>query len=129
MDENEKQGIIDSLYPVGKERWFKVKILDQEKTMKNLPWVEDKERLGFEVTSITCRDEFQPQVTALMDLKDEILSHLFQCQESARWSNDLTQIFQYDLLINTYREMFNAKMKDINSRTIKTIIPEPNEQS
>ena len=121
MDENEKQQLFDSLYPVGEERWFKVRIIDQEKCMKNLPWVEDKDRLGFEVTSITVRDEFQPQVVGLMDMKDEILSHLFQCQESARWVNDTKMIHQYDVLINTYREMFNSKMSEINSRTIKTI--------
>ena len=120
MDENEKQGIFDSLYPVGKERWFKVKILDQEKSMKNLPWVSDMERLGFEVTSITCRDEFQPQVTALMDLKDEILSHLFSCQESARSTNNEYSVHEYQMLINTFRESFNSKMKEINDRTIKT---------
>jgi hypothetical protein len=120
MEKQERQQLFDSLYPVGEERWFKVRIIDQKKCMKNLPWVEDKERLGFEVTSITVRDEFQPQVVGLMDMKDEILSHLFQCQESAKWSNDMNMIHKYDMLMNTYREMFNAKISEINSRTIKT---------
>lgn len=128
MDENERKDIMDSLWPIGKERWFKIRVIDQEKSMKNLPWNADTERLGFEVTAITCRDEFQSQVIGLMDMKDEILSHLFQCQESARWVNDTNMIHQYDMLINTYREMFNAKMSEINSRTIKTI-PNTHEQS
>lgn len=122
MEDQERKDLIDSLWPVGKLRWFQVEIFDQDKAMKNLPWVDkDKERLGFKVNAITCRDEFQPQVIALMDLKDEMLTSLMQKQESFRWSNDTNMTHHYDMLINEFREKFNYKIAEINARTIKTI--------
>lgn len=129
MDAQERQNLFDSLYPVGEERWFKVLIVDQEKCMKNLPWVEDTERLGFDVKSITIRDEFQPQVSALMDVKDDVMTLLSQQQESARWSNDTNMINTLEFLMDNVRDIFKNKMTEINSRTIKTVTPELNEKS
>lgn len=128
MEAQERKDLIDSLWPVGKLRWFQVEIFDQERAMHNLPWVDkDQERLGFKVNAITCRDDFQPQVVALLDMKDDILTSLMQKQESCRWSNDTAGIHMYDVLINEFRERFKNKIDEINSRTIKTI-PIQNEQ-
>jgi hypothetical protein len=66
---------IKQLYPEGEERWIKVKYTDANKAIKSIRFNENgysNENLGFEVVSIGCRDEYMPQVEALIELKAEI---------------------------------------------------------
>jgi len=124
MEAQERKDLFDSLWPVGKERWFKVLIVDQEKCMKNLPWVEDTERLGFEVKSITVRDEFQPQVSALMDVKDDVVSLLSRYIETARFVDDTNTANTLNGINDIIRDIFKSKITEVNNRTIKTITKE-----
>jgi len=117
MENSEAKAIIDSLYPVDQPRWFNIIITNQDKAMKNLPWL-DKDDLGFKVQAIACRDEFEPQVTALVDLKDDIISELINLRLMYQYDITGSTIIN-DLLYNIKRK-FNDKIKDINSKTIKT---------
>lgn len=125
MEKSEAKAIIDSLYPVGQPRWFNIIIHDQNKAMVNLTW-SNKEELGFKVQAISCRDEFEPQVTALVDLKDEIISNIITMRYL--YENDVNTSYVINELLHNIKQKFNDKIKDINSRTIKTNIT-TNEES
>lgn len=81
MDERESTRILESLYPVGEERWIKVKYLDFEwcaQHLRCIPKKEDDEKneIGFEVTAVSVREDYTPQVEALDFVKDELFKSL-----------------------------------------------------
>lgn len=112
--------MLKSLYPVGKERWIKVLYKDFDWCVENLfianANVQDrlkegiKNPLGFEVTSIGVRDDFIPQVSVVLELKDEIIGRLHGQVDSDFLS-----------LIN---EVFNVKLEELKDKTTITKMPE-----
>lgn len=93
MTEEEARELRDSIYPVGKERWIKVRILNQDKTMNSLRWNDkNAEELGYEVTAITLLDEHIPQISALMGVKDRISGMLY-----GRVEQSVISAIRYDI--------------------------------
>lgn len=118
MDEKERKGIIDSLYPVGGERWIKVKYLDQEKSMKSLSWnssspepTENDRKRGFQMMAIGVKDEYIPQISALVDLKDDVIGKLSRVMEL---NNPLLSDINY---------IFREKIEELKSRVIMVEAP------
>lgn len=118
MSDDERQNIIDSLFPVGKERWIKVEIRDQEKAIKTLWMPMDEKRaqpyvdkFGFRVTALGCRDEYTPQISAIMDLKGEVVGQLYG--------------YVPDYILENVNNLFKQKMDELKTYTIKTEITEP----
>lgn len=101
---------IKDLYGEGKERWFKVKILDYEKALNNLKMYingnkEAEEERGFELLSIGIKDEYVPQVSAIMDLKDEVLNYVLNLGLG-------------DYTYQQINDIFKSKIDEVKSRTI-----------
>jgi len=114
MSDQEKQDISDSLFPVNGERWIKIHIIDQEKTTKLLwmPMNDEMakpyaEQAGFRTIAIGMRDEYTPQVSALMDLKGEIISKLYGL------------IPEY--ILEDVNNRFRDKIEELKKHTIKTL--------
>lgn len=109
MKDEEVRGIIDGLYPKDKERWFKIKILDQDKAMKAFPWNNgiNKTDLGYELMAIGIRDEYVPQVNAMMDMRDDVLSYL-----------STTGLDEYQL--NNVKSMLTMHIENLKQRVIET---------
>lgn len=66
---------LKQLFPEGEQRWIKVKFTDPEKAMQNIRFNSNgfnNDNLGIEVISIGLREEYMPQVEALLELKAEI---------------------------------------------------------
>ena len=109
----EIQSIMDSLYPVGKERWIKVKYLDQEKAMENIRMrsmsvndIREEDRaLGFVVTAMGIMDEYNPQVSALMDIRGELVGGLMHIMEPSQ--------------IEMIDGLFIQKIKELKDNTIE----------
>ena len=108
MDKEEAQDMIDSLYPVGQERWIKVKYLDQKKAMKVIRMRNaDTSKLGFEVIAISISSEHEPQLSALIDLKSSVIA-------------ELLKIFQPDdQRIANFNQIFLNKIEELRKQTIK----------
>lgn len=70
------EDLIDSLFPIGKERWIKIKYIDQDKSKKVFAMFnatqENIEAKGYEVTAIGVKDEYEPQLSALLDVQDAV---------------------------------------------------------
>jgi hypothetical protein len=96
----EHDDLLKDLFPVGEERWVKVKYLDFEKALKTFyvgPNNEKSEQLskdlGFETRAIGIRPEYEPQISAIMDLKEDIVSRLSFILEE-RQIEQINQIFK-----------------------------------
>lgn len=119
MSDKEKgDDLLDQLFPVGGERWIKVKYHDKEKSIKAFTWRNDQkenERLiaekGYETLSIGVKPEFEPQVSAIMDLQDEVLQIVLGM---VNYDTD-----NYNL--NTIREVFKDKIKEVSERCVKHV--------
>lgn len=76
MDRQEVDDLFNQLYTVGEERWIRVKFLDKDRAAQ---WVRlnshtgsfDNEDKGVEITALGVRDDYMPQVEALVELKAE----------------------------------------------------------
>jgi hypothetical protein len=74
-DKSEVDTMLTTLFPLGKARWIKVQYLDFEKRKKAFRIFADEsydQEMGYSIEAISVRKEHLPQVTALMDLRDEI---------------------------------------------------------
>ena len=72
MNPGERQNFLNHMFPIGGERWFKLKILDQEKALHFLsfnPKPEAMEVSGFECTKVSLVDELDRQLEILHDLE------------------------------------------------------------
>lgn len=112
MTNQEHEEMLDSLFPVGQERWIKVKYLDRDKCLKaffmRTPPNETAERhqeQGYEITAIGVKDEYTPQISALKDVKDSVIALLYG-QVS-------------DTFLSAINEQFTAVMDDLKERTIQ----------
>lgn len=79
----EQDSLLRQLFPVGEERWVKMKYTDFEKACSTFGLYGRKElkerqmeHIGAEVLAIGCRPENVPQIAAIMDLKEDILGSL-----------------------------------------------------
>ena len=115
MEENtEQDNLLDMVFPVGEERWIKVKYLNLEKCIKafklsNYTKPENDKKIGYKVTAIGIREEYIPQVAALIEIKDELL-------------NLLNGVFEDidDYRFVAIRNLFKSKIEEISKRTIRT---------
>lgn len=100
------EDILRQLYPIGQERWIKVKFIDYEWCVKHLHWYKKTNELGIEVTAIGVRDEYIPQISALLDVRDEITKILYG------------QIENY--LLDSIREKIKERCDELKKQTIRT---------
>lgn len=119
MEDQEKEDLFDSLFPVGEERWVKLKYLNRDKCVDTFRLgqhteqsKERNEENGFEVTAIGCRDEYVPQVSALMDVRDEVINALYVLEMDGSG---------YSHLLDSVRVAFKAKIDEVSQRTIKDV--------
>lgn len=112
MDSSDHNDFLDSLFPIGEERWVKVKYLDRTKCIRAFNVGPNRDRIkeisdetGFECTAIGIRPEHTPQISALMDLKEDIISKLSYVLE------------EYDLM--ELNRMFKEKIEELKERTIR----------
>jgi hypothetical protein len=72
---DEREQLLDAVFPVGGERWIKVKYLDRDKAIKAFHIngsPEHAAELGYEVVTLAIVPEFQPPRDLLLDLKDKL---------------------------------------------------------
>lgn len=108
MNNNEANDILESLFPVGQERWIKVKYLDLKKCINAFhPYAkESREKdLGYETTAIGVRDDYTPQVSALMDIRDDITTLLL---------NNGVEGY----ILDSVRNILKNKIEEVKERTI-----------
>ena len=110
MKDEEYKAILESLFPVGKERWIKVLYKDFDWCVKNLRITNtDKPSNipGFEVTALGVRDEFVPQIAAMLDLKADVVEFLYDKVP--------------EQILNHVNELFRTHMSDLKSHTITEV--------
>lgn len=117
MDDKEKQEWMDSLFPVNGERWIKIQFVDQEKSFKAFfmpmndekcaPYVEER---GYRTTALTFREEYTPQVAALMDLKSDLFGFLHG------------QVDEW--VVEQVNSIINKRMDELKRHLIVTEVPE-----
>lgn len=107
---DDTENLLDSIFPVGKERWIKVRIKDRDICIKTfaLNFHGSDKYEGYEITSIGLRDEYIPQISAIRDIEESILPILFGC--------DLP-----DYLTKQIQEIFTQKKEELKQLTIQTI--------
>lgn len=112
MDNSDHDDFLESLFPIGEERWVKVKYLDFKKCVRTFNVGPNEERkkeisdeTGFECTAIGIRPEYTPQVSALLDLKEDIIASL---------SFVLT-----DYQLENLNRIFKEKIEEVKQRTIR----------
>lgn len=113
-DEENKRGLADAeemfnnMYPVGKERWIKVKYLDRDKAMENIrlsSWNNEKaEELGFEVTAICCFDDYNSQVSAMMEVRGEMQGILYNMSYQNPSPEDMIIVLD-NMLVNKIQQL------------------------
>lgn len=85
--QNEAADMMKSLYPIGKKRWIRVVFRDFEWCKKHLHWFhkdsEEKNELGMDVIAIGIRDDVNPQVAALQELRGELISFMYNSESDA----------------------------------------------
>jgi hypothetical protein len=111
------QQILDSMFPVGKERWVKVKYIDQEKSMETLNLFnstpEQDAARGFSVQAISCLDEHEPQVAALFELKGNLMSILDGAVDEY-YMNEVIAAIQYKM--DEIKTMSTQKVENENEQ-------------
>jgi len=120
--DGEVQQWMDTLFPVGGERWVKIKVIDQDKAAGVL-WMASSEdrakpkidKYGFFTTALSFREEYTPQIAALFDLKTELIGELYGLVP--------------DYILQNMKAKFDAKMEELKKYTIKTEIPVAYESS
>jgi hypothetical protein len=111
MNKEEIDNMLKSLFPVGEERYIKVKYHDFEKCIKHFrlspPNKEDLEKFisenGYEITSIGIQSEWTPQISALAELRDEI--------------SYLNYEYDLDLYKEKINSLINEKIEDLLYKT------------
>lgn len=109
MSDEEAEDLKNSIFPVGKERWIKFKFIDRDKCMKTFRWKngEEYDGQGYAVTALGLRDEYTPQISAIMDLRENVCGHLLD-------------VLNYEQVQSIHR-LFNEKIKEVKERTILEI--------
>jgi hypothetical protein len=114
MNSREAEDLFDSIFPIGEERWVKLKYLDRDKCIKTFRLGQHTENskkhaenAGYEVTAIGIKPEYTPQVSALMDVRDAVVQQL----------NNVVENYHVDSI----RNIFKMKIDEITERTIMNI--------
>lgn len=117
MSDREREDLFNSLFPVGEERWIKLKYLDRDKCIAKFrvgnhteQSVAHAKELGYEVIAIGVRPEYEPQVSALMDVRDKVVGMVLDMVDNSG-----------DYRLMEIRQIFKDKIEEINERTIKTV--------
>lgn len=77
--DQDHEDLLNSIYPVGKERWIKILIKDRKICLDTFRLSQNDDRYpGYAVQSIGIRDEYVPQIAAIADIEDEITPILLQ---------------------------------------------------
>lgn len=104
MTEKDTEDMLDTIFPIGEERWVKVKYLDRTKAIKTFhPNSKEKDR-GYEIIALGVRDEHLPQLSAIVDLKDELVALLHGRIEPRMFENAML--------------LCNARIQELKARTI-----------
>lgn len=118
MTDEETEDLLNTIYPIGEERWVKVKYLNRDNARKSFRFrssgeetKEDQDN-GYIVTAIGVRDEYTPQVQAILDLKTDVASYLLNYLDP----NDIN----HEQILDTVNTIFKEKMNDVKQHTIKT---------
>lgn len=80
MRDQEVQEYIDGIYPLKGDRWFRIKILDQDKCIKSLRISRDDKidaEQGYSVQEISCVAG-DPGVRKLEELRDALIAEFNQ---------------------------------------------------
>lgn len=117
MTDQESNDLLNTIFPVGKERWIRVKYLDRKKCIDSFRLGHHTEEslahakeVGYEVTAIGVRDEYKPQFSAIMDLKTDViaaLSRFFRPDE--------------DHMLDQVNEIFKNKLDELKPLLIKDV--------
>lgn len=114
MNSKETEDLFDSIFPIGEERWVKLKYLDRDKCIKTFRLGQHTEnskkhaeKVGYEVTAIGIKPEYTPQVSALMDVRDTIVQQLHGVVD--------------DYYMDSLRNIFKMKIDEITERTIMNV--------
>lgn len=116
MTDDESEAMMNSMFPVGQERWIKFRYLDRDKCIKAFlrsmsPNHEKSRQLaeesGYEVTAIGVRDEYTPQISALMDIKDLLPG--------------LENYTHIESVLDAVRYLLNEKIDELKARMIKPL--------
>ncbi len=107
--------LIDALFPIGKERWLRIEYLDKPKCLKAffMPMNNDAakpiaQEKGYRVTAIGVRDEYVPQIGAIIDLKKNDILGLLH--------NNIP-----DHLLSAISQKFKDATDEIKRNTIKEL--------
>lgn len=98
------QGWYDTLFPLNKDVWLKIKTINQTKCFKLFSLAksdEDNKNDGFIVSALDYKEDEPPQVAALIDLKSQIL---------------MMDLPEYELDIITNK--FNSKIAELKQNYI-----------
>lgn len=108
MEAQEHIEFLKQMYPVGEERWLKVKYLDFNKCLKSIRFENGmKEELGFEFTAIGTVQNYIPQVEAIVDLKDEMKEAVYLQQNIRPEAAEVVSSIIDKLFDNKIRETIN----------------------
>jgi len=107
MSNDEIKEIFDAIWPVGGQRWIKVKIHDQGKAMETFRFHKSGEVIfeyGVEATAIGRKPENVPQISAILDARDKVVSLLH-----GRVS---------DHVLDEVRDIFKLESDEVKRRSI-----------
>lgn len=102
---DEPKDLIAGLFPEGQERWLKIRYNDTKECVKIFAASFNKpvDSAPFHVVAIGVTPEYEPQISALMDVRDEITTLLVGV------GND----WQLDRI----REILQRKIEELKHRT------------
>ena len=93
MTNEEIKEIIDSLYPIGRDRWFKIRILDQEKCSNALRLSYNEKtdiNQGYSVREISLQGK-NPDIRELQDVRDTFVEAFDEIIKKLKQHADQTE--------------------------------------
>lgn len=109
MNKLEQKAFQKSVYPVGEKRWLEVEYTDTDKASATINTSanqeEFSEKFGFKVTKITIRPEFEPQVSAIVELRNEVIEYL-------------TMAMGHNEIVETTAYKFSSKIEEVINKTV-----------
>jgi hypothetical protein len=82
MNKEEIDNLLKSIFPIGEERWVKIKYHNQEKCIKSFrlspPNKQELDKFineyGYEVTALGIRPESESQLERIIEIREELLN-------------------------------------------------------
>ena len=106
MTKEEVDNLLDVIFPVGEERWVKLKYYDRDKCIDALrlspPNEETKkefiEKYGYEVTALGVRPENEPILQMMAELKQTLISASYYKTLSSEDIKQIMDIYMQDYI-------------------------------